>query len=411
MRRTLHNDDRTRDRRMRPPAAAVALLAAMACAAGPADPDVIRVRTVDRATFPAQLISFSIEDGLRMQSADDGPSSVPVKDIVSIERAGAQPEMTAELRYELADGSALCGELIGGDEERLLVRHRWLGDVSLPIEALLVIRRSAATGDEPGRAISGDADRIDDVITLENGDRIVGTLIEVREKTLVVDTERGERAVPINVVHEARLANPPGPRVPAQPRARLSLTDGSRLVTDRLTWQDGLVDVTLRGEQASIPERVVQRVDVVGGRWVWMSDLTPADVSVTPLWSAAFPPRNDRNVVGERMRVNGRRFDRGVGVHSTCKLRYDLNRRFAWFVVQPGLDDAAGRLADVAARIVADGNTIFETNYNAKQRCEPDERRFDVSDVKTLELIVDFGNYGDVQDRFDWADAALIRPE
>ena len=35
--------------------------------------------------------------------------------------------------------------------------------------------------------------------------------------------------------------------------------------------------------------------------------------------------------------------------------------------------------------------------------------RIDVSGAHTLKLRVDFGGNGDVRDRFDWADAALVR--
>ena len=40
---------------------------------------------------------------------------------------------------------------------------------------------------------------------------------------------------------------------------------------------------------------------------------------------------------------------------------------------------------------------------------QPRAVRIDVSGAHTLKLRVDFGGNGDVRDRFDWADAALIR--
>jgi hypothetical protein len=95
-------------------------------------------------------------------------------------------------------------------------------------------------------------------------------------------------------------------------------------------------------------------------------------------------------------------------VHSACRLVYRLEGEYQTFVVVPGVDDDAGPLADVTVRVNVDGAVRFEHEHLTPGR-SPGQLRIDVEGASTLELDVQFGHYGDVQDRFDWADAALVR--
>ena len=113
-------------------------------------------------------------------------------------------------------------------------------------------------------------------------------------------------------------------------------------------------------------------------------------------------------MLGGPLSIGGRGFESGIGVHSRSVLTYELDGQYREFTAQCGLDDAAGLMGDVSASIVVDGEVKWEERH-MRGGTQPRAVRIDVSGARTLKLRVDFGGNGDVRDRFDWADAALIR--
>ncbi len=92
----------------------------------------------------------------------------------------------------------------------------------------------------------------------------------------------------------------------------------------------------------------------------------------------------------------------------TSSLTYDLKGLYREFVTSFGIDDDSGPMADVAVAILVDGKRRFSrTNVRRGELFGP--VRLDVTRANRIELIVDFGENGDLQDRFDWIEAALIR--
>ena len=103
-----------------------------------------------------------------------------------------------------------------------------------------------------------------------------------------------------------------------------------------------------------------------------------------------------------------RRFERGIGVHSRSRLVYALDERCRRLVSAYGLDDDSGPMAHVDVKVVVDGKVV---HHAPDVRADGRLRRVsvDLSGAKQIELQVDFGKNGDVQDRFNWLEPALIR--
>jgi hypothetical protein len=116
----------------------------------------------------------------------------------------------------------------------------------------------------------------------------------------------------------------------------------------------------------------------------------------------------NRNVLGGPIRVAGESFERGIGVHSRMRLVYELGGAYRTFVTQFGLDDESGPLADVVVAVTVDGQRRFEQAHVRRGKLFGPVR-IDVHDAQRLDLLVDFGDNGDLQDRFDWVEPALIR--
>lgn len=384
----------------------LAAIASLASLAGSSRAeDNVLVRTVRDERYRGTVASFSLEDGLRLQTPDRGAITVGTRDIVYLRQRGEMQTKAAATVY-LSDGSRIVGDLLNGAEGMLRVRHAWLGDITLPLDGIRSIRAGVATDQD---ADAAESPELDDVVVMKNGDRSVGTLLGVREGAIWIESDLGETLVPLDVFSEVRLVKSNAHVVARGDRlARLHLSDNSLLTADRVEWKDGSLAVRIRGHEATIPEEAVREVDIIGGRWVWLSELSPARVEQTPLWTVGWPMRVNRNVRGGPIVIDGRRYERGIGVHSACRLVYRLDDVYQTFVVVPGLDDNAGRFADVTARVIVDGAVRFEHEHLTPGR-SPGQIRISLDGASTLELDVQFGHYGDVEDRFDWADAALIR--
>jgi dienelactone hydrolase len=115
---------------------------------------------------------------------------------------------------------------------------------------------------------------------------------------------------------------------------------------------------------------------------------------------------NDRAWNGEPIRVGGRSYPRGLGVHADSELRIPLDGRFAAFHVVPGPDDAHhGRLE---MKIRVDDREVFSTGpTTSRSGAERRPVEIPLSGARTLTLIVDsLGERGG--DHASWADAFLI---
>ena len=84
-----------------------------------------------------------------------------------------------------------------------------------------------------------------------------------------------------------------------------------------------------------------------GEKFVYLSDLEPADYRHVPYLSIAWPYRRDRNVSGEPLMVGGKRYLKGIGMHSAARLTYRLDGKYRRFDAAAALDDSSERRGSV----------------------------------------------------------------
>jgi len=322
----------------------------------------------------------------------------------------------------LTDGEWLAGLVRGGDERRVLVSVVGLGEIPVPLRRvrglvaplgrvgrnLAQLERSLLSEkpDRP-RETQGGAN---DTLQLANGETISGTVVTIDEKGLTVQGPLGAVTVKLDVLTVAWLVNPL-PSRPADPpvAAWVELVNGSRLLASRLSWSAHTIRVTRPGGGRAmlIPDEQVAAVEILNGRWRWLDLQTPLLAEHNPFLTIRWPARFGVNAVGGPIRIGEKPYRHGIGVHSSSRLVFAIEKA-SRFHCLAGLDAAAGPLADVDVQVLLDG----QVKYQKKSVTLSDGAipiNLDVRGAQKLELRVDFGANGDVQDRFDWADAALIR--
>ena len=388
----------------------------------------ISAKTIADEAVRGELVRLSPRDGLVLRTAPGKELQVPFEDLVRLETdTTVSSRGRRDSTFTLSNGDVLFGTVAGGSDEEVEIDTVDLGRVSIPLESLArfesaradtnAYRESVAWLHRPGASAAED-----DHILLTNGDVVRGLITGIDGDGIVIDTAWGdtggsaETAVPHRLIVAALLVSPRAAD-PARPFVHVTLRSSGRITVTDLRWSGQTVRVRPLGVQPASgaqeerlrieAERIV-RLEVIGGRWETLSRHRPISYQHTPMLSLGWEYQNDRNVLGGPIRVAGSRFEHGIGVHSRSVLVYDLRGEYSQFVASFGIDDQSGPYADVTVSIRVDGRSrLVESHVRRGRLYGP--VRLDVTGANRIELITDFGANGDLQDRFNWVEPALIR--
>ena len=190
----------------------------------------------------------------------------------------------------------------------------------------------------------------------------------------------------------------------------IALLDGSTF-TCRLEHSDmeSVHLTTSLGASVKLALADISAMTIRSDRVVYVSDLKPVAQKTEGILHRPWPPRFDKNAVGDPISLDGRKYLRGLGVHSRTELVFEIDGDYEMFVATIGLDDSVRPRGSVVFRIIGDGEPLFDSG-TVTGRDKPKDVRVDVTQVKTLGLIVDYGDELDIADHADWADARLLKP-
>ena len=390
----------------------------VACANASAQIDV-RIKTTANGDFVGRLIALSAKQGATLATEGDQRMRLAVDDIVRI-AAAPRPKLARPRGFTvvLSQGDLLHGLLGEGDAESLVIETVDVGRISLPLD--LVVRIDAARAEEAtyrdsvewlDRAASADEDRI----LLTNGDVVRGFITAISADGISIEGTLGETLIPRATIVAARFTAPTASH-PASPYQVVSLQSSGRLTLREIDWSGDVVKgISPGGGEVLIEAQRILDVELFGGKWEWLSHHTPISFQHTPMLatsklavSQGWDYVRDRNVLGKPLRVAGKTYRHGLGVHSRATLTFDLKGKYREFVTAYGMDDDSGAHADVSVSILVDGRPRHDRQHIRRGKLH-EAIRLDVAGAKRIELIVDFGDNGDIQDRFNWIEPALIR--
>src|SRR5712691_5586996 len=320
----------------------------------------------------------------------------------------------------LANGDRFVATASGIADERLKATWVRFADspaLSLPLEAVRGLTLSLPQARERRDDLAAwllDRKQSHDEVRLLNGDLVTGELSGWQDGVLSLSTGTATVKLPIGEVREigfnTELLTLPEPKELCW---LVSLIDGSRLTLRAAhcrVEQDVLQAAHVTGATWEIPWAAICELRVLHGRAVFLSDLTAAETKFTPFLPGAreWPVRRDRSVSGSPLRVGGREFPKGLGMHSRTVVSYDLGGKYRSFNAAVGLDDTTSGKGTALCAVEVDGRRVFENSSLSHATGPQRLPLIDLSGAKRLTLIVDFGEWGDVQDHVNWCDAVLL---
>lgn len=248
------------------------------------------------------------------------------------------------------------------------------------------------------------------VVVREDGkwQSVAGTLVGLDEKKLTFHFRGEDRTLDRSRVRAVLLGGSSRSEAPA---GVLLGRAGENVVFDELTLQDGRVelDSTELGER-SIPAERVAEIRFRSDRRVSLGELKPAEVREAGLF-ATYPYRVDRSVSGGPIRLGGRTYSTGLGLHSRAELVYELRGQYELLSMRAGIDDAVRPGGEVELTVEADGKPIYGPALLSGSDA-PKLLRLKLGGAERLTIRVGFGPDGlDVADHLDLAEAWLLRGE
>jgi hypothetical protein len=347
-----------------------------------------------------------------------GPA-VAGNEVVAVRRRGQSPPQfphdRAHVRF--VNGDRIPGRVVAVTDDKL----RFLADLGTPQEMTIPLSAVAAvwltdaaaarSATSAGRKML-DEKRGQDVAVLSNGDTARGTLLgwesggplrlDAAGKPAEIAADRVQ-----SLLLNTQLARASKPRGVYR---QVVFTNGARLSVRTAEAAKGeLRATTLTGSPVRVPVDALAAVNVYQGSAVYLSDLSPRRYEHTPYLGVSWPVVNDRCVSGLDLRLAGGTYDKGVGLHSQCRLTYAVPAGARRFEAVVGLDEVTGRAGQVAVQVFADGKPLLDPAADLTGTDPPRALRLSLpAGAKELSLAVDFGRGGDVQDDVDWADARFV---
>jgi len=389
------------------------LLAILLTAAGPE----MQVQPLEGQAVAGTLVELTAER-LTLETPG-GRVSLETSKLLSISPQQKPEEKKADALVELVDGSTLVArEYTAGDRKARVV----LADdevLEIPTRDIATVRLqppSEALAKEWSRILGMKTDT--DLLVVRKGDVLdyhKGVLGDVSDKVVNFTLDGDKIPVKRPKVFGAAYYHAGGRELPA---AVCQLTDntGSRWSVRTIEMADGLRLSTPAGVAIKRPLERVSYLDFSGGKIIYLSDLKaesakytayiePAPPSQAELWA----PRQDRNLEGKPLQVAGKQYSKGLWLHSRTEMVYRLPGRFSRLKAVVGIDDAvrSERIGNVDLVIRGDDKVLLKATITCEDPPKPLD--LDLTGVRRLDILVDFGANTDVGDHLDLCDARIVK--
>jgi len=402
-----------------------------------AAPSAVEVQKLDGSTTSGELVQLSA-DSLEIRPVDGEATVLATKEIISVRPLEpTQPSEKQPVSKELifADGSRLRladmlissrnAELMltsgarveigrsGLKGVRLLTTDPQAADAKLPDDdplkeqwqelaaehtggdAIVLNREGMLTVQEVIiHAVTADGVKIqlDDITTTVDPSKLYGLLFYQRAAR--------EFPAPLCVIH---------------------LNDDSTLTARSIKMNNDQMRVTiLAGTEIPIPFARVAKLDFAAGNIQFLDELEPARVTWSPVLKSSiandnlalvYAPRMNESFQGEPIQLEEdqqpQAYSRGVAVHATSELLYDLPPGFRQLQMRAGIAPEYLGTCTARLQVIGDQKILFEKEFT--HQTPPEDIALNISGVRRLKVVVDAMDGEDFGDVLHLCQARLLK--
>jgi hypothetical protein len=384
-------------------------------------PPAVSVKTLDGSTHEGQLEALEA-DHLVLVTAD-GRQQLPYRQLLTVKQTkppAAVPD-AASVWIELVGGSRLEATALTISEGKANISLRDGRQISLASEEILQGRIIELEGDtltdfQEITAEEAEGDLL--VIRRPSGalDQLEGIIHSLDKDVLVFEFDNEKLPVGREKVAGFRFFQSDAQQL-SKPMCLVQTTDGCLLVAGQLALaEDTLSVTTVAGSTLEIPLEQLGTLDFSSGNLVYLSDLTMESSNWRPYLSAGavsetlkrlYRPRRDTTLTGKPLVLANQEFARGLAIHSRTEINYRLTDDYRTFQALVGIDPAMGENGHVELVILADGKQLYRQAISGKDDARSIE--LDLTGVKRLTILVDFGEQLDIGDHLLLCNARLTK--
>ncbi len=405
----------------------------------------IVVKTPERTYIAKKLVIKEVVGELAVELEDGSGKSHVLKcmDVEDISMAALAPAKTAgavDVQVSLWTGDTVLGTLgdIDPKGESVLLKSAALGEIAFKFEHIDSVRFLANRAVWPKKRPD---DLKNDLVLTKSSDSRSGTMISLSKLGVTYQSrikdaagkfkELTIKAEDCAVVY---LTEPPGakPAAPAGLFAIVQLTDGTALQGTIQSMAEGVLNFTdLMANARKVGTGAIAGLYFKNGRVVYLSDMQHARADEQAMYirdpdpkkrypsDIVAPFQRDKNahtgVKETKLSIRQQEFRKGIGVHARSEIEFSLAAGFKKFEALVGIDDcvyapdlSGSPCGNVIFQVLADGKKLWDSgNVTFKDAARPVS--LSVEGVKSLVLLVDWGEDGSQGDYADWALARVIR--
>ncbi len=136
-------------------------------------------------------------------------------------------------------------------------------------------------------------------------------------------------------------------------------------------------------------------------------DLDPLEVKHTAYMDYIKKSQINKNLFGGSLTLSGIRFDQGIAMHSKCSMSFMLNGAYKRLVTNIGLDTSITDQGNAEFVIIGNDRELKRIPVTGKDKTKI--LHVDVSGVKKLIFLLDYGKNGSSGDHAVWGNPRLVK--
>ncbi|MBN1912641.1 MAG: NPCBM/NEW2 domain-containing protein, partial [Pirellulales bacterium] len=352
----------------------------------------------------------------------EGEKTVPLDRVMRV-APKKRPTVGAPsgVRVELVDGSVVLGNTFTVDKGQAVLT-RGKETLTIPARDLRCVQLGKLDD-----KTAAQWNRLVDEASTADGDRLItrkgdalnyhdGLLGDVTDDRVSFTLDEQVLPVKRSKVFGLIYRQPAGRKL-EKTLGQLTEASGANWAVAAMSLKDGALQVTTpAGLDVAVPLEQLVQLDFSQGKIVYLGDLKPESVRFWPYFgdpknvpqrAEFFRPRSDRALSPDPLRLGGKEYTKGLAVHSRTQVEYLLPGAFSRLKAIVGIDDRARPAGHVRLEIRGDDRVLYERAFGGSD--PPEALDVDLSGVRRLTILVDFGNGLDVADHLDLCDARIVK--